>query len=158
MLLRQTLFITLLSIQLPLPPPLEKINVIQNKTWHKRRLLLGWAWVQSCLKQGVHTRWPLKISFQAHYSLGLSKHSLWRKIKYGWVFQMKKVAKTYWFCFVAKKEIGFVPSSPAFLIYFIQACGGCSKYQIHLWSSTCTMKTWWLHLFSSAEICISLSS
>lgn len=31
-----------------------------------------------------------------------------------------------------KKEIGFVPSSPAFLIYFIQACGGCSKYQIHL--------------------------
>lgn len=30
-----------------------------------------------------------------------------------------------------KKEIGFIPSSSAFLMYFVEACEGCSKYQIH---------------------------
>lgn len=31
-----------------------------------------------------------KICFQTHYSLALSKHCLWRKIKYGWVFKWRK--------------------------------------------------------------------
>lgn len=87
MLLRQTRS-SLLSC---LPhSPLEKINIIQNKTWHKRRLLLGWAWRQSCPEaRGIH-RMTFKISFQDHYSLSLSKHCLWREIKYGWVFKWRK--------------------------------------------------------------------
>lgn len=148
-----TLFITLLPTSLS---PGKKINTVQNKTWHKRRLLLGWARMHSCLKQGAYTRWPLKLSFQAHYSLGLSKHCLWRKIKYGWVFKWRKRQRLTDSC--CKKEIGFVPSSPTFLIYFIQACGRCSKYQIHLCSTVCTIKNWRLHLSSSAEIYISLLS
>lgn len=43
-------------------------------------------------------------------------------------FQVKKKVATD--SVLLQKEIGFVPSSTAFLIS-AQACGGCGKYQIY---------------------------
>ena len=60
----------------------------------------------SCLKQGIYTKMTFKMSFQPHYSPGLSKHCLWRKIKHGWVFKWRKQQwSSYWLCLVAKGKL-----------------------------------------------------
>lgn len=77
-----TLFITRLFA--PLPPGKNKHHPKQNLTQEKTA---SWVGMKAILPWSKVT---FKISFQAHYSLALSKHCLWREIKYGWVFKWRK--------------------------------------------------------------------
>lgn len=87
LLLRQTCS-SLLSSLPWLPPRKNKHHPKQNLT---REKAASWVGMNALLPEARDThKMTFKICFQAHYSLGLSKHCLWRKIKYGWVFKWRK--------------------------------------------------------------------